>query len=782
MKLFKVFLAIAALFIALLAGALAYLQYADLNVQRGRINQFVSESLGRQFRIDGNIALDLWPVLRVEINKVSLANADWGSEPEMARLGHFSLQMDPMSLLRGPLNIFEVRLSDTDILVETSAGGVSNWALGPAQPSGQGSGAPSGPAGLWLEQLKVEQLRVRQRSDEGEHEFVLQMLNLETSEQGAVTLSGDGEAFDMPLVITGRANSPRRYGLSAALPIQLSIDLGETHLALGGQRLTPETGNSEEVTYHLEVSGLQALADQWQLPLANTDKADLRLVLREPGEELDAKLEGNLAGLSVTAQFSGEPGELALEGQVATLNQVGNILGVEGLPAETLQIAASLEIGDGSVLLRDLAASAGSTRLSARGNFTGEHSASTLELELQGEQASSWFDGLPEEHFQLTASLTLAPGELRASPLQLELGDSDVQGSARAMLAEPASLTLQLQSRRLDVPQLMGATPAQEPAKGTTSPQPAGATDTATKRQRRYVFSSEPLPLALLEDNQLQIDWSIDTLVLPLVAMEKVQAVAALDAGVFTSDATFVGALGGAGRTRLVLASASEGARFEMQGRLRDLRVNLASGEAAAASDIPPLNLTLDLTGTGSSAREMAAGSEGEILLTMGAGQLNGNLMERYSSDILTQLLNALNPYARTSPRTQLQCVLLNVGIESGTARINPMTLQSERLQVVAGGTIDLRKEKLNIEFNTKPRTGVGVSADMFVTPFVSLEGTLAKPRVGLNETGTLLNAGAAMATGGMSILWKGLFDRATGTLDICKSVRENYQHLPVSE
>ena len=57
------------------------------------------------------------------------------------------------------------------------------------------------------------------------------------------------------------------------------------------------------------------------------------------------------------------------------------------------------------------------------------------------------------------------------------------------------------------------------------------------------------------------------------------------------------------------------------------------------------------------------------------------------------------------------------------------MLAQAEKLLIVGHGTVDLKTEKLDIEFNTKPRTGVGVTADMFVTPFVKLSGTLGETR-----------------------------------------------------
>ena len=67
----------------------------------------------------------------------------------------------------------------------------------------------------------------------------------------------------------------------------------------------------------------------------------------------------------------------------------------------------------------------------------------------------------------------------------------------------------------------------------------------------------------------------------------------------------------------------------------------------------------------------------------------------------------------------------------------------------------------------------VGISTDMFVTPFVKVKGTLSSPSVGLNKKGTLLTGGAAFATGGLSLLLKGVFDRATAEGDKCEKALE---------
>jgi len=70
--------------LALLLGLLCYLHFADLNSYRERIGAVVSEATGRSFRIEGDLNVDLWPQVAFAANKLHLANADWGSEPDMA--------------------------------------------------------------------------------------------------------------------------------------------------------------------------------------------------------------------------------------------------------------------------------------------------------------------------------------------------------------------------------------------------------------------------------------------------------------------------------------------------------------------------------------------------------------------------------------------------------------------------------------------------------------------------------------------------------------------------
>ena len=96
------------------------------------------------------------------------------------------------------------------------------------------------------------------------------------------------------------------------------------------------------------------------------------------------------------------------------------------------------------------------------------------------------------------------------------------------------------------------------------------------------------------------------------------------------------------------------------------------------------------------------------------------------------------------------------------------MVLQSDRLNIFADATVDLKTETVNADFNTVPQQGLGLNLSDLVTPYVRVSGTLANPSLGFNPTGTLVEGGAAVATGGLSILAKSLADRFLASKDPC--------------
>ena len=163
------------------------------------------------------------------------------------------------------------------------------------------------------------------------------------------------------------------------------------------------------------------------------------------------------------------------------------------------------------------------------------------------------------------------------------------------------------------------------------------------------------------------------------------------------------------------------------------------------------------------------AGLNGKILLQSAKGELKGSAMSTAGTDLLTML----NPTTTDSDKTQLDCAVINFNIKEGIASTDKgIALVTKQMNIIGSGTVDLKTEKLDIGINPQAREGVGISAGQ-LAGLVRLGGTLANPepitdvKVALS---TGLSVGTAVATGGLSILVQGLFDRITADEDPCAS------------
>jgi uncharacterized protein involved in outer membrane biogenesis len=241
----------------------------------------------------------------------------------------------------------------------------------------------------------------------------------------------------------------------------------------------------------------------------------------------------------------------------------------------------------------------------------------------------------------------------------------------------------------------------------------------------------------------------------------------------------FAGPEGGKSASDISLTTAGKSAALAVNVNLRDLHLNLVSGDIKDKALVPPIGVTLDFKSKGGSPRALAASTNGRVLLTAGTGRIENNLLATVSGDIFAKLFSALNPFSKEDPFTTTDCTILGLDITDGMADITSLYAQGEKVKIVGEGEIDLHTEAMNIEFNTKPRKGVGVSADMFVTPFVKLKGTLASPSIGLDKSGTLL----AVGTGGLSVLAQAAADRIAGEKDNCAEMLEKTGgHPPIKD
>jgi hypothetical protein len=167
--------------------------------------------------------------------------------------------------------------------------------------------------------------------------------------------------------------------------------------------------------------------------------------------------------------------------------------------------------------------------------------------------------------------------------------------------------------------------------------------------------------------------------------------------------------------------------------------------------------------------RELAGAINGYLRMVGGEGRLRSGDLTAFTNDFLSELFDTINPFASKDPYTNLKCIVVLAAFEDGQVIGRPMlVIQSEKLKIVANTEIDLKTERLDVNFNTVPQKGIGISLSNLVNPYVKVAGTLGNPSLILNAESALIQGGAAVATAGLSILAKGLADRFLASKDPC--------------
>ena len=221
----------------------------------------------------------------------------------------------------------------------------------------------------------------------------------------------------------------------------------------------------------------------------------------------------------------------------------------------------------------------------------------------------------------------------------------------------------------------------------------------------------------------------------------------------------------------------SNTATFKVDMKLQDFRAGLlAGGDAVRDEEVPPLSVAADITATGASPRQLASGASGSLLLSTGSGKAKRGALNVVGSDVIGQLFSKLNPFAKEDPFTVVDCTVARIDFLNGKAKIAPVLLQTGKVTVTADGTVDLVTEALAFNFNTRPRSGIGVSPGMFTNPFLELSGTLTSPKVSAGAKGVKSGA-LAVATAGATVVAGGIVDRVKGEADMCKPTLEAAQH-----
>jgi uncharacterized protein involved in outer membrane biogenesis len=284
------------------------------------------------------------------------------------------------------------------------------------------------------------------------------------------------------------------------------------------------------------------------------------------------------------------------------------------------------------------------------------------------------------------------------------------------------------------------------------------------------IFSDETRDITVLNALNLSLDLTVAELLAEASDAENVHLPIELQDGDLEIGPFSLEVNGGSATGTLSLTQNGDLAALTIAVEGEQLRMSNPEVDESAR-DQPPLDIALDIRASGSTPHEIAASADGQITVVQGAGRSSRDALGFLANDFLSEIFTALNPFAEKDPFTEFECGVLRVDLEQGEATLSPMLMRTGKIVIAGDGEIDLETEDLSVTFNTKPREGVGLAAAGLVTPFMTITGTLAAPRMGVSTSGVIVEGGLAVATAGVSLFAKELLDRVTANSADCAQV-----------
>lgn len=375
---------------------------------------------------------------------------------------------------------------------------------------------------------------------------------------------------------------------------------------------------------------------------------------------------------------------------------------------------------------------------------------------------------LPDQPLLLQASYKGSFHEFSLSALKASLGDSRLKADLSIITGSDGKISGTIDSEFLDLRPWVGDQMENDPPSGSKPNNPA-----APER----LFPDELVTSVGDSLLDLDLDIKVDLVYLGNAKFKDVHIGVFMTDHQLTLDPLELSDNKGSsanGRFNLDALTGIPKMDIEMSGN--NIRFGIAAAEGQDLSTYPPAEILIKLNGTGHTWHELASSVNGRVRVYQGAGLFASSGLDLFYSDFLTNLFSSLSLTSSKSKYTKLDCSVLAANFVDGDVKVDPIIFQTEHVTVLSAGTIDLETEKIDLTFNTKPRTGLGLTAGTVINPFIKVGGTFMHPAVAFDAAGAVIGGGAAVATLGLSLLAKSFFDRFVGSKDPCGDARKKLE------
>ena len=666
----KIFSGLFVLVIAVVIAAVVVLKNLDFNDYRALVEQEIEAATGRALRIDGalDLAVSFSPALVVE--RVSFANAPWGTRPDMARLRRLEAQVELVPLLSGDVRITRLVLIGLDAVIETDAQGRGNWEFAAAAPPAAAKAREDGaivPPVVDAVTMRDVSIRYRDGVSGAESAFTIARLDLRADGLDApLEFSVSGEHGGVPYEAAGQTGSPSAVVKGGApLPLTLAAR------ALGADFTVQGTVAEPRAARGLDLA----------VTVAGDELAASFAALRPLVPALGALDPPPIGPFALEARLTGSAAAPAVSGLKAVVGRAGQLL------------------------------------VDARGAITNPRAAKGLALDLvieAGDAAplgAAFGLALPKlPPVRLAGRLGDGDGGYAVDDLAASIGRSRVAGRLAVSLAGPRPrLDGSLVSTVLDLDELL---PADDAA--SAAPAAAGV----------RVFPDTPLPLRVLKALDAGLALHVARLVAGGVPLKDVAVDLVLEGGRLAVKSFRLSPQAVGGRFEGEATLDAAGAVPALTARLTARKLD--AGRLLKVFDVTHLldarlDADVELAGKGSSVRALMAGLDGRVQVVGRDGRIDSDGLKAS----VTGLLDAL-PWVASADANKINCIVARFDVARGLATSRALVVDTNGVSVAGEGQVNLADETLDLTLVPRAKS---MSLASLVLP-VRVGGTFSAPTV----------------------------------------------------
>jgi uncharacterized protein involved in outer membrane biogenesis len=324
------------------------------------------------------------------------------------------------------------------------------------------------------------------------------------------------------------------------------------------------------------------------------------------------------------------------------------------------------------------------------------------------------------------------------------VGESDLGGSISVdNTSGRPFLTAELQSRRLRLADAVaivgGAPPRADPGKLS----PKERVEGARLRAEHRLLPDSRLDIGRVRGMDAQVTYRATQIAAGAVAMRDLRVQVGLDHGLLTIDPASVdlsqGRLQGMVRIDARRAVPMSAIDLRLSGASLASIFHVKRGADPAISG--DLWARARLSGSGASVREAAAHAQGSASLVVPGGQVRKTIANMLGVNLDRTAFLLLT---RNKTDTPIRCAVADFKASDGVLTADRVVVDTGAVQGLGSGDIDLRDETLNLRLKGRPKK----FSLLHLNAPITLTGSLAAPKIGVDLTKAIPQAAGAVALG----------------------------------